>query len=243
MKLSKRSLSLIGVFAFAGVLSACSPSAPVSSSRAQPTAEDVLARLIAIIRYDPETQIEGWEFAPALAVPGAYETLMALYAEALASSPGNRDVLFGRVGLNSAMNHHDLVLADVDAMIATNPEDGSDYGFRCWYKGLHNIDLAGALADCERLIALDARAGITRRRSGALNSRGLVWLRLGEYRRAIADYDEVLRTDPDYAIAMFPRGIAKLRLGDKRGGTSDIRAVERRNPGTVQWFAEHGVNP
>ena len=46
------------------------------------------------------------------------------------------------------------------------------------------------------------------------NNRGLAYAELGEYRRAIEDYDEALRLNPGYALAHKNRKIALGHLGE-----------------------------
>jgi tetratricopeptide (TPR) repeat protein len=55
----------------------------------------------------------------------------------------------------------------------------------------------------------------------ALDSRGLVFLKRNEYRKAIADFDAALNLNPRMASSLFGRGIAKKMIGDKAGGVAD----------------------
>ena len=49
----------------------------------------------------------------------------------------------------------------------------------------------------------------------ALDSRGLVNLKLSLNANAIADYDAVLSIDPKQASSLYGRGIARLRSGQQ----------------------------
>lgn len=64
----------------------------------------------------------------------------------------------------------------------------------------------------------------------ALNTRGFVFLRMGRFEEAVADYNRALKQPLSESIAygfvdsrthyaLFGRGIAKLRLGDTEGAT------------------------
>ena len=53
------------------------------------------------------------------------------------------------------------------------------------------------------------------------NNRGEVYYRKGEYDRAIADYDQALRLDADYADAYNYRGNAYYELGQREQAVQD----------------------
>ena len=48
-----------------------------------------------------------------------------------------------------------------------------------------------------------------------------------DYARAIADYTEAFRLDPDYAEALMRRGIVRRLNGGKAGGDADVFAARR----------------
>jgi tetratricopeptide (TPR) repeat protein len=55
----------------------------------------------------------------------------------------------------------------------------------------------------------------------AFYNRGIIYDDKRNYGRAIADYNEVIRLEPDNANAFCNRGIAKLNIKD-RSGNADI---------------------
>jgi len=63
----------------------------------------------------------------------------------------------------------------------------------------------------------------------AFDSRGLVELRLGQYDRAIADYDAALKLNPRTAWSLYGRGLAKRHKGDP-SAQSDMDAAAAINP-------------
>jgi tetratricopeptide (TPR) repeat protein len=49
---------------------------------------------------------------------------------------------------------------------------------------------------------------------------------MGDYAKAIVDYNEVLAADDKVAWSYYGRGIAKLRLGQKESGESDLKKAK-----------------
>jgi tetratricopeptide (TPR) repeat protein len=103
---------------------------------------------------------------------------------------------------------------------------------RCWTRAIVG-ELHAALDDCNKALTLSPQL------VDALDSRGFVYLKLGEYDRAIAEYDEVLKIAPTYAGSLFGRGLAKLKKG--LSGDSDIAAAKAINPNIGDDFASYGV--
>ena len=52
----------------------------------------------------------------------------------------------------------------------------------------------------------------------------------GDLEGAIADFDEAIRLDPDYAIAFYNRGIARGEAGDLEGAIADVEQGSRLAP-------------
>ena len=64
----------------------------------------------------------------------------------------------------------------------------------------------------------------------AFYNRGLAYENNGQYDRAIADYSDAIRLDPNDAEAFLYRGIDKERKGDMAGAEADIATAKRINP-------------
>ncbi|HEX5458450.1 MAG TPA: tetratricopeptide repeat protein [Steroidobacteraceae bacterium] len=124
---------------------------------------------------------------------------------------------------------------------------------RCWQRAVANRDLHDALQDCNRALALRPRAeastGSLIRRDVApqnpaiLDTRGLVYVRLGNFNDAIRDYDSALSINSNMPTSLYGRGLAELRLGDKERGQADIAAAEKLAAGIAKRFARMGLAP
>ena len=75
----------------------------------------------------------------------------------------------------------------------------------------------------------------------AYNNRGLAKYELGDKKGAIADYNEAIRINPNFAKAYYNRGTAKYELGDKKGAIADFNEVIRLNPTFAPVYNNRGV--
>ena len=82
---------------------------------------------------------------------------------------------------------------------------------------------------------------MTDSRSPSLDSRALVYLRMGRLAEAIADYDAAIAARPRYASALYGRGIARLQRGDAEGAVADMEAAIRIDPAIEQAFVRYCV--
>jgi tetratricopeptide (TPR) repeat protein/predicted aspartyl protease len=120
------------------------------------------------------------------------------------------------------LGDYDRAIANYDNWFKSHPEDSSRanaFNSRCWARALGNRQLSDAMDDCNKALRLRPRDPST------LDSRALVRLRAGEWTKAIADYDEALKTDPDNAWSRYARGVALTRSGDAKRGAEDRAAA------------------
>ena len=100
-----------------------------------------------------------------------------------------------------------------------------------------STELQAALADCNQSLALRPNDANT------LDSRGFVYLKLGQFDNAIADYDTALRINPKIATSLFGRGTAKLKTGNSTAGNSDIAAAKAIQADIADQMAALGISP
>jgi tetratricopeptide (TPR) repeat protein len=123
-------------------------------------------------------------------------------------------------------------LDEANQTIKIAPKCARAYHIRCTAHAIMG-ELPAALTDCNEGLRLDQRNPLL------LGSRGLVYHKMGDLDKAIADY--ALRINPKYARALFGRGKARLVKGDELSGTRDIATAERLKPGVGEEMTRWGV--
>jgi tetratricopeptide (TPR) repeat protein len=68
-------------------------------------------------------------------------------------------------------------------------------------------------------------------------ARGFSYCKLGEYEKAIADFDEAIRLDPEYFTAYNRRGNLYIVLGDYDRAIEDLNESIRINPQNPEAYA------
>jgi tetratricopeptide (TPR) repeat protein len=73
------------------------------------------------------------------------------------------------------------------------------------------------------------------------DSRGLIYLKMGQFDAAMDDYNSALRFEPKLASALYGRGLAKLGRGNKAGGDTDISMAKTIQANIGDDFMRYGV--
>ena len=198
------------------------------------------------------------------------EAALSDYAAAVQRGPRNVDALASRAAMHSLHGKIDLAIRDLDAAIAIDNRNpnvffnrgyahfakaeyqkaiadytsaidldenfGLAYNNRCLARAIAGQDLLRALADCDvalRLMPLNLEVRDTR---------GFIYLKLGDPALALNEYNAALEKDPNRATALFGRGLARIRTGDAKGGEGDQAAARTINPEIDRQFAVYGLN-
>jgi tetratricopeptide (TPR) repeat protein/predicted aspartyl protease len=152
-----------------------------------------------------------------------------------------------RLRMAQAYLHADLLpqaVAQLDLWITAHRQDArfaEALNERCWARALSGQDLPKALDDCNAALRLSAKTSAASAR--ALNSRGLIRLRLGDYGKSAADYDESLKLDAKDPWALYGRGLDKTRRGQTTEGQADLAAAAALWPQIGNTFQKHGIAP
>ncbi len=94
------------------------------------------------------------------------------------------------------------------------------------------------IGGCTAVISSGQRSG--KGLAVAYYNRGIAYRHLGEYRRAIEDYDQTLRLDPNFAVAYNNRGNAYVDLGEYRRAIEDYDQTLRLDPNFAVAYSNRG---
>ncbi|TWB41153.1 DUF3857 domain-containing protein [Nitrospirillum pindoramense] len=197
------------------------------------------ADLDAAVKLDP-SYIAARQMQGRLAMDaGNLEAAVAAYTAAMEINAKDSNNLLMRGIAYSRQQKADLAAKDFAAAraLVTNPWSLNNM---CWTKALANVDLEGALADCDAALAQKQAEEPT---SATLDSRGFVLLRLGRYDDSIASYDGALKLRPNSSMSLFGRGIAHLRKGETEAGADDIAQAKAQYADVATEFAKYGIQP
>jgi len=71
----------------------------------------------------------------------------------------------------------------------------------------------------------------------------LVRLRLGDYDKSIADFDDSLKLAPKNPEALYGRGVAELRKHNTPEGHADLAEASKLRPNIAAEFSRRGISP
>ena len=130
-------------------------------------------------------------------------------------------------GLYLSLEQPAEALAQLNRWLPAHPREArreAALNSRCWVRVMLGIELAAALDDCNEAIDNDSK------NAAYLDSRGWVFLRLGNYTKALSDFDRSIEFRPRAAWSLYGRGLTKARLGDAAQGEADLAAARKLQP-------------
>jgi tetratricopeptide (TPR) repeat protein len=103
------------------------------------------------------------------------------------------------------------------------------------WNGCGDPDLERRISSCTKLIETP---GIDPARlAGAFDRRGSAYIGLGQYQRALRDYDEAIRISPQDAVALNNRALVYLRLGKPSQGLLDVEKAVQFAPREPHFYS------
>jgi tetratricopeptide (TPR) repeat protein len=146
--------------------------------------------------------------------------------------------------------------------VRIDPQNGRAFHLRCWLRaiaGTTPAQLSNALEDCQKAIdllkaSLAETNDITTEANyiSALGRRGFVYLKLGQYQKAIAGFEVTLdalkRVDrfelkDTEARSLYGRAMAKRKLKITDGVESDIVLAKKAKKDIAEEFESYGFPP
>lgn len=112
---------------------------------------------------------------------------------------------------------------------------GAAYLNRCLTRTVQGKDLVKALSDCDQALKLTPLSVAAR------ETRGFIYLKLGDPAIAITEYEAALQMDANRPLALYGLGLAKTRMGRKAEGEADRAAALVLDSAIARAFAVYGV--
>ena len=150
------------------------------------------------------------------------------------------DLRFGMSNLYETAEAPEQSLHQLDLWISAHDTDARlpvALNERCWRRGMWNIDVGKAEADCKRSLRLDSNE------TNTMDSLGWVELRLGKFNKSIESFNSALQKRPKLASSLYGRGIAEMRLGKHAAGEADVAAAIALAPKIADAFRPWGISP
>lgn len=125
----------------------------------------------------------------------------------------------------------------LDDLLVERPGNAAILNSRCWIKGTRNVELESALKDCTSAIELSSNT------AAILDSRAMVWYRMGRFEDALRDYDAALLQNPSLGPSRFMRALVLKKLGRNDEAAKDLVIARRLAPWVDKDYARFGIKP
>jgi tetratricopeptide (TPR) repeat protein/transglutaminase-like putative cysteine protease len=185
---------------------------------------------------DPSSQQAIGQLSDLKAEGGDMPGALALLDQRIALGGSMRNAFReAKAGLLGEYGDVTAALVLFDSLIADKPGSPSLMNGRCWAKGTRMVMIDSALKDCTGAIELSTDT------SGPLDSRAMVWYRLGKYEQALADLDAVLASTPNQAESHFMRGIVLAKSNRTPEAKKEFAIARRLLPSVDRRYARYGI--
>jgi tetratricopeptide (TPR) repeat protein len=188
----------------------------------------------AALKLEPRYAAAMVNLAAIRAMQGQFGAAVALLDQAIAIDPRNQRAFYNRGYAEFALKQYDKAIADYSAAIAIDPGMGLAYNNRALNRAIVGSDLVAALADGDQALKLLPLNLEVR------DTRGFIYLKLGDPALALNEYNAALTIDPNRALSLYGRGLARIRMGDANG-KGDQEAALTINPEVANDFSIYGL--
>lgn len=128
-------------------------------------------------------------------------------------------------------------LSMLDTLSSQRPQSPDLLNLACWIKGMRALDVESAVRQCSSAVELAASP------VGPLDSRAVVWFRLGRYEDALRDLDAVLLEAPGQSQSRYMRGVVLARMGRTQESGTELAVARTIDPAVDTLYAKLGIKP
>lgn len=219
------------------------PSANIYLKRARIQADlgdddKALADALEAAKLDPSDDNALNRIAYAHADRGETDAALELIQERIDQGGKNKaSYMASKAELQLRTGDKDGAIETIDSALAMKPSDPNLLNSRCWLKGIGNVGLDGALKDCTKSIELSDSV------MAPLDSRAMVYYRMGRFDDALADLNAALEMVPDLADSLYMRGVIMRHIGRTKEGDADLAAARLIAPQIDKNYKRYGITP
>ena len=247
--LSSRANLLLGLGDIAGALPdldkivAIAPDIDAYLARAQALQnlgrlKDAVADARKAVALDPSSAAANGLLAGLLAEQGDLDEALALLDKRIdLGGQASDDFKQTKAMVIGEFGDPQSALAILDDLTESKPGDPEILNAQCWIKATRSVMIDSALKDCTSAIELSNST------FAALDSRALVWFRLGRYEDALRDLDAALLQAPSLGSSRFMRGVVLNRLSRPEQAMTDLAIARRLEPRIDATYARYGIAP
>jgi tetratricopeptide (TPR) repeat protein len=189
----------------------------------------------AALKIDPRNADAMINLAAIQSMQGKSDAAVKLLDQAIAIDSSNPLAFYNRGYAWFALKGYDKAIADYGKAIELEPRLGLAYNNRALSRAVAGTDLVAALNDSDQALKLLPLNLEVR------DTRGFIYLKLGDPQLALNEYNAALTFDPNRALSLYGRGLARIKTGDVAGGKGDQAAALTLNPEVANDFAMYGV--
>jgi tetratricopeptide (TPR) repeat protein len=188
----------------------------------------------AALKLDPRYAYAMINLAAIRSMQGQSGAAVDLLDQAIAIDKRNPLAFYNRGYAEFALKQYEKAIADYSSAIEIEPRMGLAYNNRALSRAIAGSDLVAALADSDQALKLLPLNLEVR------DTRGFIFLKLGDPALALNEYNAALTIDPNRALSLYGRGLARIRMGDA-AGKGDQEAALTINPEVANDFAIYGL--
>jgi tetratricopeptide (TPR) repeat protein len=200
--------------------------------------KDAIADAQKAVALDPSSSSANGRLAHLLAEQGDLDGALALLDRRIdLGGDASDDFKETKASVIGEFGDPQSALAILDDLAQSKPGDPGILNAQCWIKGTRSLMIDSALKDCTSAIELSSST------FAALDSRALVWFRLGRYDEALRDLDAALLQAPGLGPSRFMRGVVLNRLSRPEQAMADLAIARRLDPRIDATYGRYGIKP